>query len=169
MFGRARYSKRARTPLRGGPEASRDWPWDAFGRLRAALGSPRAFQDRPRGEFWASRSRPERVPARSRNGSERSKPPKMEFSSIFRRSCPIFDRFSVDFPSIFVRLARCDFCFFFARSLTAIDKQNTENRKNAQVSRPSSVWPFELACTTCTIHPTACGPTLYLFDQASPT
>ena len=55
MFGSARYSKHARTPLRAGPGASRDWPRDAFGRLPAALGSPGALQDQPPGEFWASR------------------------------------------------------------------------------------------------------------------
>ena len=47
MFGSTRYSKHARTPLRAGPGASRDWPRDAFGRLPAALGSPGALQDQP--------------------------------------------------------------------------------------------------------------------------
>ena len=92
-FDGARCSKRARTLLRGGPGASARRPGDAFGRLLAALGSPGAPQDRPLGGIWPSTSRPERVPARPRNGFERPKPSESDFSTIWLG-------LSIDFRSI---------------------------------------------------------------------
>ena len=75
--------------------------------------------------------------------------------------------FFVDFRSFFVRLSRCAFCFFFARSLASFDQQNAKGKKkNGQVSRSSCVAPLELAHRTVVIHPTACEPTLYTFGHA---
>ena len=62
-FDGARCSKRARTLLRGGPGASARRPGDAFGRLLAALGSPRGASRSAFGPHLAihkpSRARPD--------------------------------------------------------------------------------------------------------------
>ena len=100
----ARCTKCARGWLRSRPGASWDPPGEAFGRSPNALGPPRTPKDRSRGLFWASRTRPKRVPARSRNGFERQKPPKINFASIFRRFGLRFRRYSKDFSSNFFEL-----------------------------------------------------------------
>ena len=100
----ARCTKCARGWLRSRPGASWDPPGEAFGRSPNALGPPRTPEDRSQGLSWASRTRPKRVPARSRNGFERQKPPKINFASIFRRFGLRFRRYSKDFSSNFFEL-----------------------------------------------------------------
>ena len=80
-------------PARGSfwPVPKRFWP-------------SRTPEDRSWGLFWASRTRPKRVLARSRNGFERPKPPKINFASIFRRFGLRFRRYSKDFSSNFFEL-----------------------------------------------------------------
>ena len=78
-----------------------DRPGRAFGSILARLDAPGACQDRLWGGFWASKTRPERVPERPWSGFERMKPPKIDFSTIFRRFYSIFRRFSDAFSSIF--------------------------------------------------------------------
>ncbi len=75
VFDSARCTKRARGPLRSRPGASQDRPRKAFDRFPCALGPPKTPQDRS-WVFLAFRTRPERVPARPRNGFERPKPSK---------------------------------------------------------------------------------------------
>ena len=87
--------------------ASLGCPGDAFGRLLAALGAPRAPQDRLWGGIWASKSRPERVRTRPRNGLGRPNRPKIDFSTICCRFWSNFRRFSNDCSPIFARFA-CD-------------------------------------------------------------
>ena len=81
----------ARTAHREGLGASSGRPWDAFGRLLAALGSPGAPQDRLWGGIWASKSDPERVRTRPGNGLGHPKRPKIDFSSIWGGFSSIFD------------------------------------------------------------------------------
>ena len=106
-FEAARCTTGARTTHREDLGASSGRPWDAFGRLLAALGSPGAPQDRLWGGIWVSKSHPERDRTRPRNGLGRPKRPKIDFSSILNRFGADFHRFSKDFSSIFVRAA-CD-------------------------------------------------------------
>ena len=93
----------------------------------------------------------------------------------FRRFFIDFGRFSIDFRSIFrprsldlrTNFARCLLllrCFFADR-----DRWAKRKSKNAQVSRLSCVWPFELDKTIFTIHHLSSEATLYAFDQTNPT
>ena len=112
-----------------------------------------ASHDRPRGGFWSSWTRPERVPARPRNGFERPRPPKIKFVLVLVNFSSIADILFDDFGSIFARLSRSVFCFFFARSLNTIKGPNAKEKKNACRLRerlafgPSSL-PTRLARST---------------------
>ena len=106
-FEAARCSTCAQTVHREGLGTSSGRPGDAFGRLLAALGSPGASQDRLWSGIWVSKSRPEGVRTRPRNGFGRPKSPKIDFSSIWGRFRMDFRRFSNDFSWIFCRAA-CD-------------------------------------------------------------
>ena len=76
--------------------ASLGCPGDAFGRLLAALGAPRAPQDRLWGGTWVSKSRPEHIRTRPRNGPGRPKRSKIDFSSILGQVGVDFCRFSLE-------------------------------------------------------------------------
>ena len=95
-FEAARCTTGARTAHREDLGASSGRPWDAFGRLLAALGSPGAPQDRLWGGIWASKSHPERVRTRPGNGLGHPKRPKIDFSSIWGGFSSIFRRFSLE-------------------------------------------------------------------------
>ena len=186
----------ARTPtsLRTSQGTSWDRPGLAFGRLPTALGTLGASQDRSWAGFGASRARPERVPTRPRNSLGRPKPPKSEFSSIFRRFwlgfSTIFDRSLLDLRgeagvSIFSNSCLnasgvgCSCLFFsslifqtllacFARACRN-SLQNANAKVNARLSRASNDGLHALARTTYTTRPTTYEPTLYTFDQADHT
>ena len=74
-------------------------PGEAFGRLRAALGSPRAPQDWLWAGIWASKSRPEGVRTRPRNGLGARNGSR----SIFRRFWVGLGWIFVEFWTIFRR------------------------------------------------------------------
>ena len=80
--------------------ASLGRPRDPFGRLLAALGTPKVSQDRLGDVNWVSKNRPMRVRVRPRDGLGRPKWPMINFSSIFGRLGSHFRRFSTDFLSI---------------------------------------------------------------------
>ena len=100
-------AEHAQPRLQDRPQASRETPGHAFGRLPAVCGSPGASQDWPWSVIWASTSRPERIWTRPRHGRGRPGWSKIDFSSIFGRAGVDFHRFSIDFSSIFAPAA-CD-------------------------------------------------------------
>ena len=164
-------SEAVRERLRGDPGTLLDVSWPLLARSGR----------RPLGDIWPSASRPERVPKKvlsAQNGP----------TSIFRRFLIDLAKIFVDFRPIFhgflvavrtfwalclLLLSASFLCscalLTFARSLSTIDRLNAIRKKNAQVSRPSCAWPLELPHTTFTILSATCDPTLYTFDQASPT
>ena len=75
-------------------------PRRAFGQLLTALGSSGATQDRLWGSIWASKSRPEHVRTRPRNGFGRPRRPKMDFWAIWGTPAECF---FVDFLSSCLR------------------------------------------------------------------
>ena len=147
--------------------------WERF---RTSPGTILEVSQPPLARLWRPKIGPEvefgrlgRVPSVSRRDPE---------TILSARNCPrsnfhgfwsIVDRFCIDLGSIFARPSHSVFCFFVARSLSTIDRQNRKKRKNELVARAFCVWPLELAHTTCTVHRTTCKPTLYTFDHASPT
>ena len=76
--------------------ASLDCPGDAFGRLLATLGAPRAPQDRLWGGIWVPKSRPKRIRTRPCNGLGRPNRSKIDFSSIWGPFGVDFRRFSLE-------------------------------------------------------------------------
>ena len=83
---------------------------------RAVLEPTAGSQERPRGDFFALRSRSGRLPGRSRIDLGRPKLPQSDFSSIFGRNFVVFSsirgRFGFDFLCNFVRCsARLSFRF----------------------------------------------------------
>ena len=81
--------------------ASLGLPGDAFGRLLAALRPPGASLDRPWGVIWVSKSRPERVRRRPQNDFGRPGRRKIDFLLILAQSGVDFQRFPINFSSIF--------------------------------------------------------------------
>ena len=88
-------------------------PGEAFGRLLAALGSPGAPQDRLWAGIWASKSRPERVWTRLRNGL-----------GARNSSRSIFRRFGVGLGWIFVEFWTIFRRFTLEPRATKAQKQN---------------------------------------------
>ena len=87
-FGKLVCQSRAKNPFRTLSESSwsvsgaaRECFWTAFGHSWPAWG----VSDRPWDVIWVSKSRPERVRTRPRNGLGRPKWPKIDFSSIWGR------------------------------------------------------------------------------------
>ena len=99
-------TEHAQPRLRDRPQASRESPGHAFGRLPAVCGSPGASQDWPWSVIWASTNRPERIWTRPRHGRGCPGWSKIDFSSIFGRAGvdfhrfrSIFRRFSLELPA----------------------------------------------------------------------
>ena len=103
--------------------------------------------------------RPGPVPSTSQSVSSLALTPQNRPTSIFPRSV-------VDLGSMFV-----NFRSNFQRFVNFDDERSTikTQKKTRKITRSPCVWPVELACTTFTIHPTPCKPTLYTFSQAIPT
>ena len=78
-------------------------PRRAFGQLLTTLGSSGATQDRLWGSIWASKSRPEHVRTRPRNGFGRPRRPKMDFWAIWGPPGEDCCRFPNAFSSIFFK------------------------------------------------------------------
>ena len=111
---------------------------DAFGRLLAALGSPRVAQDRLWGAIGACKSCPERVWTRPRSGPGRSKRPKLDFSSIRGRSDWIF----IDFRPIFHRFS----------SEPRASKTRKQNLKKKSRDPQRTSWLLRCAVASCCSH-----------------
>ena len=148
-------------------------PWDAFGQLLAALGSPGATPDRLWGVIWASKNRPERVRTRPRNGFGCRNRPQIDFSSIFRRLRLRFHGFSVD-CSLFVRsnFLPPAFCVAPEDSEPTTRRLRASNQTTSKTRRfrvASFVSLLQLARTTSIIYLTSCELTFDSLPQGKYT
>ena len=113
-------------------------PGVLFGQLLTALGSSGATQDRLWGNIWASKSCPEHVRTRPRNGFGAQNGPRW----IFRRFGGHPARIFVDFRMLFRR-------FSFEPSAT---KRQNRNLKKESCDPHQPTWLLRCAVAQCSSH-----------------
>ena len=112
----------------------------------------------PKAVLDVSRSVPESAPS-AQSAQDRN----------FTDLLSLFDRFFNDFHFIFVQLWGCVFCFFFARSLTALDRQHEKKKACSYRLSPAFCCMRELARTISIIHSITCDPAYYTLLQGKCT